>query len=490
MSRAARQRRRKSLDRSAGSRLPGPKPRRRLRVFAKLLGVGGAVAGTALVLFLIRPRPAVVIPADMDHLEPQLQAYIKGFMEAVRESPRAAERHATLGRVYAANHLWEEAAQCFEIAVELGHEGPLPAYYRAVAMSRLGGTDEAIARYRDVTLEFSDFAPAFHRLGDALLAKGDLDNAASAFERVIAIAPAEPDGYVGLGDVKLRQGHLAESARLLERAVRIRPNHTVAHYLLGLAYRDLGKVAEAERELRLGLGSEDVFMIDPWSDDITGHKKLLADQVALAFAHIEKGDFNTGLRILETAYTWYPKNVDVINDLAIAYLRSKRTKKAHELLQNALRIDESAFATRINLSACLLELGRIDEALEQADYAIRLSSTTAQAHIQRGSCLIRLQRLSEAIADFDAAIRYDSRNPGLHLQRALLCKALKRYGDAEHAFQTAAELDPSMIRAHLGLCEVCMLLQQPDEAARAFEAARRLSPEDNRVLAMAKRLGM
>jgi len=163
------------------------------------------VLATVVVIALIGfsrrtsgPALEVPIPKDLDSLDAQLRLYIVEKVKWVRQAPRDAGRHATLGMVYAANSIWPEARLAFRNAATLDPKEPLAQLYVAVATQETGDFDGALKLYREVTVRFPDFAPAFYRLGDALLRAGTVDEAENVFRRLLALAPQEGRGFAGL----------------------------------------------------------------------------------------------------------------------------------------------------------------------------------------------------------------------------------------------------------------------------------------------------
>ncbi|MCZ6810685.1 MAG: hypothetical protein O7D97_01660, partial [Planctomycetota bacterium] len=57
-----------------------------------VLGVGGYLGWRWLAA-----APEVVIPSDTDQLHPQFRSYVSPYIQRVREAPRDADQHATLG---------------------------------------------------------------------------------------------------------------------------------------------------------------------------------------------------------------------------------------------------------------------------------------------------------------------------------------------------------------------------------------------------------
>jgi Flp pilus assembly protein TadD len=47
-----------------------------------------------------------------------------------------------------------------------------------------------------------------------------------------------------------KKGETELAVRALQKAISMDPNNAMPHHLLGLAYRELGRIEDAERELK------------------------------------------------------------------------------------------------------------------------------------------------------------------------------------------------------------------------------------------------
>lgn len=457
-------------------------------------GLGVLLLGVAMALVACAPAeppPEVAAPEKMEEIEPQLREYLQGYIDRTRESPRDPARHAELGRVYAANDMWAEALRCFETTVRFSPEDPLPRYYLAMATMRMGDPQKALALYRETTRRFPGFAPAHEREGSLLLDMGDFDGAEAAFRRVVEADPQAMQGYLGLGDVANRRKNYAKALEYLLRAVQMAPGDRTAHYLLGLALRGLGRDEEARRELALGLNAQRSPIMDDWFVDMFRHQKQVAAQIRYAGAVLQQGRADQAVAILEEVYRWHPDDIWIMNNLALSYIRLKRSAEARALLARALEVEPEHFLTQLNLAECALAEGRVSEALEHADLAIRYSPTTAQAHVTRALCLLRLQppRIAEARDALETASANDPWNADTMTKLAVVRRNLGEKREAQETFRKAIGLSPAFLPAWIGLSEVSIDLGDRDEARRALGEVRRLAPNDPRVAILEKRIG-
>ncbi|MBI5411202.1 MAG: tetratricopeptide repeat protein [Nitrospirae bacterium] len=116
----------------------------------------------------------------------------------------------------------------------------------------------AVAAYsKAIASGFSDkvqLAEAHHKLGLALKATGQLEQARGAIQKSLEIHPNRPDVLNNLGDVYRELGDKKKALATFERAVTLMPNYPIARFNLAEAYvQDNPKLALSEYETYLAL---------------------------------------------------------------------------------------------------------------------------------------------------------------------------------------------------------------------------------------------
>jgi tetratricopeptide (TPR) repeat protein len=99
------------------------------------------------------------------------------------------------------------------------------------------------------------FAQARYYLGLALRDLKRVDEAIRELEQVVQSGPVAADGYVGLGAAYLDAGRTDSALKVLGRAVEIDPSRPDTRVQLARAYRMKGLLAEADKQLKLAMGS-------------------------------------------------------------------------------------------------------------------------------------------------------------------------------------------------------------------------------------------
>jgi tetratricopeptide (TPR) repeat protein len=94
------------------------------------------------------------------------------------------------------------------------------------------------------------YAAAYDRLADAYMREGDLNEPEALLKRSILLDPNSTGSYILLGKFQLKVKDYRQAVIYLEKASKMDPGNFITHHLLGEAYRDMGKLADAERELK------------------------------------------------------------------------------------------------------------------------------------------------------------------------------------------------------------------------------------------------
>jgi tetratricopeptide (TPR) repeat protein len=452
-------------------------PRRLSRVLLVILAVLVVIAMVRVLSGWINPAPPLPVPANLEQLQPQLRAYIEEQLDWVRQHPRQMERHATLGMVYAANQLWHEARLAFENAVHLRPSEPLAHLYLAVATQETGDHDTALELYRQLTHQFPDFPQGHQRLGDATLRAGQTEEAAAAFQRLVELAPNEWRGHAGLGEVELRRGNYVQAVAHLEHAITRDAHALNARSLLGMAYRGLGRMEEAERELRLGLDSQNFPMPDPWGDTAHQHMRLIQDQIEVARSYSIAGHHERAIGRLVNALGYAPTNLTLLNNLAIALNRAGQPEQALHVIRKIHELDPHNLSASVTASIATHTLGQMDQALAWAEKAVAQAPQMTLAHVARANALLGQGRDEVAIQALQDAARCDPRDPEIQIEIGdLFLRNLDQPDNALIHYQQASRLDPTHLGARLRLARVYIERLEFDDARRETDHIRTLDP--------------
>ena len=184
--------------------------------------------------------------------------------------------------------------------------------------------------------------------GFTALDAGQLQEAETDFQAVLARTPQDPDALGGLGLVRLRQGNTAEARTLLSRAIAADPAHKARwegalqgasvgeDYAAARTMIQRGQLDAAERQLRAIIAS---------GGDVTGAQLMLADVLS------RRGDLAGAETQYRAALARQPNNADALVGMAQVLNRQGQGTEAEAMLDRAQRAGNGRAVGRIRADA-------------------------------------------------------------------------------------------------------------------------------------------
>ena len=165
----------------------------------------------------------------------------------------------------------------------------------------------------------------------------------------------------------------------------------------------------------------------------------------------------------------------------LSWRQSRMYTDLETLWATTIARNPGSFIARANLSATLIEQGRIDEALPHAQAALALEPEGpdhALARINLGNALLQKGRIDEATGHFRAAVGAlpDSADARNNLGFALFRTG--RLDEAVAQLEQALKLEPGHANAHYNLAHAWVERGRPDIAAEHYRQALTGGPAD------------
>ena len=448
----------------------------------------GSLCLVALVgLAACGPLPAIV-PDPGAELPAELRGAIERELAGVRAAPADARARATLGLVYAANHMWSEARRCYEQAAALDASEPLWPYHAGLARLHGGDPGAALAQLERAARCFGEFAPLWYRLGDLLMENGDLEAAEARMRHVVDLAPRAPEGHAALGAIALERGDAGAARAACERALALDPTYRPARYVLGLALARLGLSQEAEQALAGGVDARKRHLPDAWSELAPFRAVLLETRLEAAVEWMEAGRLGDALKLLAETLALHPDDARVQVNLGVAHARAGNTSEATRWLERVAAAGSREAVVFLNLAECYLALQRAEEALSAADRALAIDAELGAAHLARGEALVSLGRVNEGRAALESAARLDRCDTHAALRLAHLAVDAREWLVARRWFLELSAREPERWQNHANVVRVCFQLDDLVQAEQSLAAARERAPEEADLAALAREL--
>jgi tetratricopeptide (TPR) repeat protein len=273
---------------------------------------------------------------------------VRTFPNSVDAMEMQARFEFELGKVDAAGDLWRQILErnprsvyalrgLGDIATQEGHFGLAVQQFRKTVLVDPGNLSHQL------------------RLGVALLAAQELEEAKSTLEAVVARGPKYVEAQRELGTVLLQLQDFEGARNQFEAALAVDPNHAKTHYGLATAYSRLGNREKAlhhqSEHQRLNLDVKaDLRSGRRGYDDFAALQETIARLYTdMARVYLSAGDTRSAEFLLRRVTRIQPSDIDSRQAMAFLANTQGKTRDAIRWLRNLaeLRPDEFAFPQEI-----------------------------------------------------------------------------------------------------------------------------------------------
>jgi tetratricopeptide (TPR) repeat protein len=299
----------------------------------------------------------------------------------------------------------------------------------ADAYRHAGNSSAAIPYYQKASSHDPGYWPAWHGLGLALAASGELDASLEPLRKAVSLSGSDSTVIRSLALILTRMGRQGEAVAALRSGIAAEPDSAELH-------NDLGTVL-----LRSG--------------DVTGAEQSIREAVRLR-----------------------PESAAMRLNLANLLARLDQFKKATFEFQAAIRTDASSAEAHSGYGTALASRGMLREARDEFTAALHINPQLPNVHNNLGAVLKEMGDSPAAAAQYREAIAID---PGFATARynlAVILEAQKKLPEAAEQLSEAVRHDPGYYAAHLKLGEILIAERKPAEALPHLRQAA-ASPDKN-----------
>jgi tetratricopeptide (TPR) repeat protein len=330
----------------------------------------------------------------------QLAAAQQTLSEARAKLPPGGPLHRALGEVAMTRAEYADAYGHFQKALALDPGDTRAHFMAAVALTRLGHFDQALAAFRSVGETDKDFPGLAVERGRLFEESGRNEEALKEYEAAFVKSPNDPDVQIRVGCGRVVAGRGADAEALLENVLKTRPRSAEAYYCLGRALFD------QERHV----------------DAITRFDRALSLDSTRAVYHLYLG--------------WVAAEVG-------------RHGEAETALDKALELDKGLAEAYWQRGRLRLKQGAIKDAIRDLEHAVKLKPSRYEALADLAVAYTDDGRISRALATWDAAIAKDADNPTWNFRYGKVLSAAGNGAQAAAHLKRAVDL-VAEARAALG----------------------------------------
>jgi tetratricopeptide (TPR) repeat protein len=281
--------------------------------------------------------------------------------------------------------------------------------YLGLGLYSSGQYAAAVHAYAESLARDRDNADTLYDMGIALHADANRTGAITAYRQAIRLRPSFWEAHANLGLVLHEQGSLDLAVAEYREAKRIAPSEASVRNNLGNTYCDQGKFDEAIGEMH------ELYRQHPeWQE---GH-------ACLASAYMAKKNFDGAVKELRLALQQNPTGSAEHRILGQVLLLDNQPEEALRELRLAVTLNPDSEVAHHLLGTALFEQQQLQAAEKEFREALRLSST-ADNHYSLAACLMSLGRNDEALSELETASKLDPDRTLYRARREELLKLMK-----------------------------------------------------------------
>lgn len=325
-----------------------------------------------------------------------------------------------------------------------------------------GDVQKAEASFKQVAKLNPDDPKSRTALALVKLTKGD---AGGAFGELEDIAAADRGSSVDLALISahLRRGEFDAALKAIETLERKQPDKPLAAYLRGIARLGQRQLDAARQSFEQALKVDPVYfpaLARLAQLDLANNKPEKAQQ---RFEQLLKTD---------------PGNVDAL--LAMAQLRARAGASSDEvaaLLANAVKLNPSVPAPRLQLIAHHIAAKRFDLAVAAAQEAVAAMPTNPQLLDALGQAQLASGDFHQAIASFNKLSALRPESPLGHLRSADAHLAAKDVDSARQSIERALAATPGSLEVQRRLVALELAAGRPAQALSVARDVQKQHPK-------------
>lgn len=387
------------------------------------------------------PPPPTTIPALIEEATQVADRLVESF-------PDDCDAHEVRARILFLLGRNAEASGSWERSLELNPEYAYGYHGLGLIAAKEGEYEKAVTLQRKALTHVPGFSEAAHKLCDALLKLGKIEEAIEALHSHISVVPESTETYVYLGQAHVAGQQYEKAADAFETALERYPDIPRAQYGLATALARLGRREEADEAMnqyRL-VRAKDMEVRTQYSgkrDDMEALAVDFAARYVLAGrVYLVHGVLREAERLCRRAAVLDPANTECRVVLASLYQQTGRGADALRTCRELVAIAPDQSAYHLNLGVMYSNLGRFDDSEQSLQEAIRLAPQAPEGYVSLTRLYLRSDReLHEAVRLAESAFELRA----VAANAFLLSQVRAGVGDhagAVSAIEEAIRLDP------------------------------------------------
>lgn len=187
-------------------------------------------------------------------------------------------------------------------------------------------------------------------------------------------------------------------------------------------------------------------------------------------------DFDLATRLFKRVLKAHPDSIEVMHELASAYVRSGQDGQALLVCQQILEKDRNDFGALVSLGGIYRRLGRYEESVSVLERALALDENSVQTYYNLGFTYKQMGRYDDALECFNNVIEDDPTDILAYNHLGRIYSLRDDSKNAISSYRRGLQLDANHPILHYNLAYEYEKLGRDDEVQTEYEAALRAKP--------------
>ena len=187
-------------------------------------------------------------------------------------------------------------------------------------------------------------------------------------------------------------------------------------------------------------------------------------------------DFDLATRLFKRVLKEHPDSIEVMHELASAYVRSGQDCQALLVCQQILEKDRNDFGALVSLGGIYRRLGRYEESVSVLERALALDENSVQTYYNLGFTYKQMGRYDDALECFNNVIEDDPTDILAYNHLGRIYSLRDDSKNAISSYRRGLQLDANHPILHYNLAYEYEKLGRDDEVQTEYEAALRAKP--------------
>ncbi len=345
---------------------------------------------------------------------------------------------------------WDEADECFELALQLSPENVAAEINRTFNAGLRAGKPRPVEVGKTVEDKFG----SRYRSWDAVLAaNGPIDEPAFCFR---------------LGQTLAQQSLFRQAAIQFIRAGQLDPSNVESAFWLANLYVQSGAPEKA------------LEVIAQIREPRTGNALAVTNQVELArleaLAQYTLGKTELAEKLLLDTVRHYPKDTGAVETLVQFYLLSNQLTNALETVEHQLKIKSDEVRALLNKTLVCMRLQSYDQASNATAALLRKEPNNVMALLNKGAIAIQTKAYREALEPLNQVLKLEPANRAALMNRAIANLQSGQLDDARRDYEELQKALPTLHTVYYGLGEIAYQRKQAADAIKNYNEYLKYAP--------------